>query len=359
MNYKIILNDRKNKLNSNEIFNNEFEINNDTFELKNNILTNNANCLPFQKEFFSECFFLMGQGKYAEFYSSTLQDSFGIKKTKTDEYLDNEIKILSIFRKHIDDFPFITHMYGWTKINNTLYIIIEKKDKNLSEFVKQYITNYLITNNENIVNECTKLFINILKILKYQLKKFHEYGIFHQDLHNENILIKEYDDEIEINIDNEIIKTKYVPYIHDFDFAGIRDTLKQVELSIYNEKWEYNIGEIIQYDMDSDIFTSSCHDYFQLYNSMVELFIISIDNKFYSMINLIEISELFFGIRAVFYYNSSGGFFIYNDKIKKLNKLTLQHNINTLHLYNTNITYTINLKHPEGFSKNDMIFSLY
>jgi hypothetical protein len=37
----------------------------------------------------------------------------------------------------------------------------------------------------------------------------------------------------------------------------------------------------------------------------------------------------------------------YNDKIKKLNKLTLQNNIN--------ITYTINLKHPEGFSKNDMI----
>ena len=34
--------------------------------------------------------------------------------------------------------------------------------------------------------------------------------------------------------------------------------------------------------------------------------IISIDNKFYSMINLIEISELFFGIRTVFYYNNSG-----------------------------------------------------
>jgi hypothetical protein len=285
---------RKNELNSNRIFNDtDFVVDSDTYEIQSPLLKNpDVVCSSEQKEFFRNCFSEMGKGAAGVFYSPEINKHFGIRKLQFSQKkivsLQNEISLLRFFRQHIDKFPFVAHMYGWSVYYDNCYIIVEHKDTDLKQLLQESSKN-----NDDI----TDVFLNIFKIIVAQLKVFSFFKIYHQDLHVGNVLIKEYDSPVHITWGGLNVYTKYVPFIHDFDFAGVRgkSTIKQIDNTFVNNNHWLNMFGFTNIIDKSIHYTKKCYDTYQLFNSMIHYTITENDEKSkFISIDLVRISrELF------------------------------------------------------------------
>ena len=287
---------RKNELNSNRIFNDtDFVIESSQLKIETPSLKNkDVVCSSNQEEFFLNCFSVMGKGRAGTFYSPEINKKFGIRKlsTRNMSAVLNEISILKFFREHFDEFPFVAHIYGWTKYIDNVYIIVEHKDTDLTNVLSK-----LSKTNDDITDE----FMNIFKIIVAQLQVFGKYNIYHQDLHTGNILIKEYDSPIHITWNGLDIHTKYVPYIHDFDLVGVRGetNLKKLNNVLFNNIYwlEFFFLRMVQETERNLNYYKKCYDTYQIFNSMVHFTISQKDklnNEYNISIDLVRIfRELF------------------------------------------------------------------
>jgi hypothetical protein len=320
---------RKQELDNNILFNNTtFIVDPDTFEIQSPSLKNlDISCSSNQEEFFRNCFKQLGQGATGVFYSSEINKQFGIRKleinVESKDALENEISLLRFFRQNFDEFPFVAHMYGWMDNNDTLnnerYIILEHKDTDLKK-VLQKLSKY----NDDITDE----FLNIYSIILVQLFFFAKYNIYHQDLHAANILIKKYDSPVHITWNGLDIHTKYVPFIHDFDYAGVRGKSKIKNINnnntVKNKYWE-SIFSLRNVSHDVNYYKKA-YDTYQLFHSMIHNTLVYVGNDGINSVYEIslDLTKLFNKMGHVITDNDFSSYIlmsIFNsDKYKIINK---------------------------------------
>jgi hypothetical protein len=336
-------------LNNNVIFNNtNFVVDPDTFEIQSPLLKNLDVVCPINRvELFRNCFKKLGQGAFGVFYSPDINQQFGIRKLEINimnkDSLENEISLLRFFRQNYNEFPFVAHMYGWMNYDYHSYIILEHKDTDL-----KYLLKKSSKNNDDI----TDIFINIYKIIVAQLKVFTKYNIYHQDLHAGNILIKIYDTPVHITWNGLNIYTQYVPFIHDFDYSGVRGTsiIQNINNTdtVQNQYWEqvYLLPKV----QNSISYYFNCYDTYQIFNSMVHYCIVKKSKKTYNIsIDLVNIFSNIFNINIT--DNDFSSLIIIslfdNDDFKIINK---KNNVEYKMILNT-INF-VNLKKNKKNKKN-------
>jgi hypothetical protein len=355
--------DRLDRLNSNILFNNtEFEINKETYEIKfPNIDTKSGKCKKNETEFFFNCFKELGSGSFGTFYSPLINDYFGIRNVDIDEYSMNEIKVLTLLRKKFYDFIFCTHMYGWIKYKRNLYIIIEKKHSDIFDYILKNHLKNKTKERKSYIKSNTKMFINIIQILTLQLKEFQKYGLYHQDLHQGNVLVLKLNKPINIMFKGYTFRTDIIPYIHDFDYTGIRDKKLQKIYKLTNKKWE-NTYDMINIKNESYLY--DCYDIFEIYNNLMELFILKKNNTFYFLLDFeYIINTLFNDIYLEYIYvNGDGRYITYKNKNIVIEKDAIKEY--SVNIINYNIKSkkeeflpSLQISHKKGCSKNNIVIN--
>lgn len=106
----------------------------------------------------------------------------------------------------------------------------------------------------DIIVKCFLQLFNALNVAKFK------YGYVHHDLHGGNVLIRRFDQEIEVNMYKSngynlikigTLKSKYVPYIIDYGFNstiidGVRFKNYSGVIGSTNN-WAYDVGRIVEY----------------------------------------------------------------------------------------------------------------
>jgi len=334
---------RKQELDNNILFNNTtFVVDPDTYEIQSPILKNpDISCSSNQEEFFRNCFKQMGQGSIGVFYSPEINKQFGIRKLEINieskDALENEISLLRFFRQNFDEFPFVAQMYGWMDYDNRRYIILEHKDTDLNNMLEE-----LSTNNVDITDE----FLTIFSIIVIQLFYFTKYNIYHQDLHTGNVLIKKYDSPVHITWGGLNVYTKYVPFIHDFDYAGVRGTsiIQNINNTdtVQNQYWLDTYYKLPDIESNPNYYLN-CYDVYQIFNSMVYSTITEknkLNNEYNISIDLVYIFNKLFKINIS---NNNFKKYIIISRFDKNNYKIINKN--------NNVEYKMNL-HVENFLTN-------
>jgi len=345
-------------LQSNILFDNtEFIVNPKTFEIEYpNVITNKKKCKTKDTEYFLNCFHKIGSGSFATFYSRKINDYFGIRKVSIDKYSFNEIKVLTLLRNHFYDFIFCTHMYGWIKYKNHLYIILEQKHSDFYNYIETLHNKNINKELKEIIPYNTNMFLTTMQIISLQLKEFNKYGLYHQDLHQSNLLLLKTDTPINIKFKGYTFKTDIIPYIHDFDYTGIRDKKKQTN-NINNIKWE-DMYETY----NKKVYLYTCYDMFEIYNSLMELFILEKNNTFYFLLDFEYIvNNLFTYINDTYVYCNGNGRYI-KYKNKKIN-IHFYRKENKINIINYDIItkkekqIKLQIYHKNGYKTNNIVIS--